>query len=251
MQKLLPLLVVFWGLCCLPPVLSAPCEAAPLQVCVDDESPPFSSRNARGELEGFDIDVWLALDLKQPFVFKSVDFPTGLAHLEENLCDVMLFNVTITSERQKRFQFSDPYLHSSLNAMVRKDAPDISSVQDLRGKTIAVLKGSTGDLYVAANIKNSVILALPSEKKVFDAFREKKAQAVVLDKPELQAYINRHGGAIILEPALANETYAYAFNKKNTALRDAVSDALRRLHSAGITRELYSKWFGAPLPDAP
>lgn len=240
-------------------VLSAPLAPAraaegagntPLNICVVDDNAPFVQRSPKGALEGFDMDIFQAMALTQPYKMIPVDFPTGLARLEENLCDMVLTNVTVTPERSRRFLFSQPYLRSGLNAMIHKNAPGITSDEDLHGKTIAVLKGSVGDQYVTSHFRDCVILALPTESSIFRAFKENKAHAVVMDRPSLQEYISKYGNAVILEPELAPQAYAYAFSKKNVALRDAVNIALRRLQTEGVIGELYRKWFGAPPPEA-
>lgn len=90
-------------------------DEATLSVAVR-ESPPFAMRNAAGEWEGLSVALWevIADDLGMRFEWRELDLPLTLEALEEDTVDVAIAGLTVTAARERRFDFSQPYLTSGL-----------------------------------------------------------------------------------------------------------------------------------------
>ncbi len=132
MRNLLPYLRydILCGLLCLC------CVSSPLtgQAVVDHEAPsykvgvreaaPFAFRDASGEWQGITIDLWrhIAQAKDLDFEYMVYSLPELLQALEEQSIDVGLAAVTISAEREKRFDFTQPFMQSSL-AIAAKAEP--------------------------------------------------------------------------------------------------------------------------------
>lgn len=217
-------------------------QAQALRVCTMPEDPPFTERTPTGEWRGFAIELWQALDIKEPYVFVAMDFPTALAGLEDGACDAVATNVSVTTPRRQRMLFSVPYMYAGLTAMMRKDTQNIRSEADLRGKTIATYKGSSSEQYIMDKIKNCVLLVLSSEKDLLNALIQKKTDVIIYDRLTLRRIAYSNSDFMLLDDDLYPQDYAYAFPKQATALRDAVSVEIERLQKDGTIRVLVSKW---------
>lgn len=223
----------------------------PLILCVVEHNTPFAFYNRDREMVGFDIDMWEAMRLEQPFTYRGTDLATALAGLANNSCDMALSNISVTPERAARFSFSVPYLHSGLGIMIRTDDTRIRNRADLNGKTIVVPKGSTAEQYIFATNKGGVVLALERERAIYDTLLSGKADAVVWDLPMLQGFVRFAGKerVTVLDDVFAPQTYAYGFAKNRPELRASVNSALQRMTIDGTISQLYEKWFGKmPLP---
>ena len=226
-------------------------ERKPLTLCVVEHNTPFAFYNREHTLIGFDVDMWESMQLQEPFTYRGTDLATALAGLEDNSCDMVLSNISVTPERIARFSFSIPYLHSALGIMVRAGDTRISARKDLNGKTIVVPKGSTAEQYIFATNKGGVVLALEHERAIYEALLSGKADAVVRDLPMLQGFARIIGKekVVVLDDVFAPQTYAYGFAKNRNELRIEVNTALQRMTIDGTINQLYQKWFGVlPLP---
>lgn len=107
-----------------------------------------------GKIEGFEVDLANALtkemlgkDAKANFVQTTAK--TKIPLLKNGNIDAVLAAMTITSERKKQIDFSEPYFYAGQSLLVKEDST-IKNVQDLNGKTALAVKGTTA----VANVKN-------------------------------------------------------------------------------------------------
>ena len=161
---------------------------------------------------------------------QNMNFDSVIAAVQSGKADIAASGLTITEERKKQVNFTVPYVIARQLVLVRKD----SSLQDysqLRTMRIGVQHGTTGDLYVAQNIKNPerfssgpvAVAALVSGKLDVVVIDSEPAQVFALQNPELK---------IMPEP-LTFEEYAFAVNKKNPELLKKINIELNALLKSG------------------
>jgi ABC-type amino acid transport substrate-binding protein len=120
---------------------------------------------------------------------------------------------------------------------------DILGPEDLRGKTIATVAGSTS-VNVASRF-GARVLERPTIDEAYEEARSGAADAVVFDAPTLLYYMTSQQPADL---GLAGETfdeqvYAIAF-PAGSELREPVNRALLRIQESGVYDRIYQKWFG-------
>ena len=101
---------------------------------------PFSYHDpATNELTGYDIDVARAVGEKlgRPVEFVETPWDSIFAALEANRFDVVANQVTITPERQAKYDLSEPYAVGEGVIVTRADDDSITSLDDLKGKVAA------------------------------------------------------------------------------------------------------------------
>jgi polar amino acid transport system substrate-binding protein len=153
--------------------------------------------------------------------------------------------MTITEERAKKVNFSQPYYQSGLTIVVRPDDTTINSFEDLEGKKIAVQIGTTGS-NTAKTIKDAEIREFNTAPEAFMELKAGGVDAVINDKPVNDYYITQMGGKdgkTVGEPLTA-EDYGIATAKKNTELAEMIDNAIDELRSNGEYDKIYEKWFG-------
>nr|WP_286303139.1 ABC transporter substrate-binding protein/permease [Microbacterium suwonense] len=94
---------------------------------------------------GIDMDLLRAIAANQGFEvdIKPLGFDAALAAVTAGQADGVIAGMSITDERKKVFDFSDPYYQSGVQMAVAKDS-DITSYQDLKGQNVAVKTGTVG-----------------------------------------------------------------------------------------------------------
>jgi len=131
--------------------LPLPAEATgtaddPYIIATDVTFAPFEYQNEDDEYVGIDIDLLASIAEDQGFEYelRPMNFSAGLQALETNQVDGMIAAMSITPEREESFDFSEPYIDAGPVLAVQESNEDITSYEDLDGKTLAVKVGTTG-----------------------------------------------------------------------------------------------------------
>lgn len=133
--------------------------------------------------------------------------------------------------------------------VVMQDSP-IKSKADLAGKIVAAQKDSSGlealqKDEVFPSIKDGVAKEYANYVDALTDLEIGRCDAIVMDSVVANYYIAENAKPMtILEDKMASEQYAIAFKKGNTALKDAVWNALGELADEGKIAEISQKWFG-------
>jgi glutamine transport system substrate-binding protein len=219
-------------------------EALELRV-VTRKAPPIV-RMDQGELGGFAIDIWNSIAQRLQIVTRYQVVPDVVALLERlrsGKADIGVGAISITSVREREFDFSDPILNAGLQIMVRKQGSDnIQGPQDLIGKRVATTPGSTAAAFLR-EVKARVY-QYPALKYVYAALLDRKVDAIVFDAPVLLHYAAFEGKDRVktVGSILRQEKYGIVF-QQNSPLRDQVNGALSAIREDGTYQKLYTKWF--------
>lgn len=224
-------------------------EAGTLTVCSDIPYPPFEFEGDNGEYTGFDIDLLGAiakkLDLKlsvQDVGFDALQSGTTLA---AGTCDVGASAMTITDDRKKNIDFSDPYYDSLQSLLVRTDS-GIKSIKDLDGKNVGVQQGTTGETYATENAKGAQLVQYPSDGELWPAIQAGQIDAILQDQPVNLEHEKADSAYKIVETYNTKESYGFAFEKgAKKKLIDAVDGALKDLRDNGDYQKIYDTYFTA------
>ncbi len=131
----------------------------------------------------------------------------------------------------------------------------IKSVDDLKsGDKIAVQSGTTGEQWANDNLKPKGIVVTPYDDilAAFGALQAGDVVGVINDLPISQDVAKDPArGVEVVQEIPTGEQYGFAFNKKNTALRDAVNYGLGEIKKNGEYDTIYEKWFGAKPMSTP
>lgn len=136
---------------------------------------------------------------------------------------------------------------AAVATMFFKNMPrDINSVDDLKGSNIAVQKGSTADDYVTDHYESNYstdVTRFTDFSVTFDDLRNKKVDAVIMDKAPAKVYLKDHKELKILSDVLKKEDYGFIFNNENTELRDKFNAQLTAMKADGKLDEIKEYWY--------
>ena len=114
-------------------------------IATDTTFAPFEFQNDAGEYVGVDMDLLAAIAEDQGLNMTcSIWALMAVQALESGQADGVIAGMSITPERQKKFDFSDPYFDSGVVMGIAESNNDIKSYEDLKGKKVAVKRGNRG-----------------------------------------------------------------------------------------------------------
>lgn len=222
-------------------------KAGKLTTCTHLPYPPFQSE-IDGRVQGFDVSLidLVAKDLgvKQDILDTPFEnFKTG-AFLNSGECDLAAAGMTITEERKKNVDFSDPYFNATQAVLVDKKS-GISSFAGLKGRKLGAQAQTTGEDY--ARSKGLDPVSFESSDAVLNGLRTGQVQAVIIDYPVVQGWLKDKANADAFEVADnldTGEQYGFTVRKGNTKLRAAINKAIEDAKADGTYKKLYEQWIG-------
>ena len=220
-----------------------------LVVGIDPEYPPYSYIGSDGEYTGFDIEVaQAACDL---LGWKMEVFPVNwdnkLVQLDGNECDCIWSGMTILdSMKEAGYVISDPYYDNSQVLLVKEDS-SIKSAADLKGKTVAVQLGTSGESLLNGDLADlkATFADLVTCNSFVSAFTELgggSVDAVFVDYPVAASYVAKNDGFRIVEDDLGTEQYGIAFRSGDQELCDQIEAAVQQLVDNGTYQKIAEKY---------
>ncbi|MFA9398688.1 MAG: transporter substrate-binding domain-containing protein [Clostridiaceae bacterium] len=201
--------------------------------------PPFETTDANGDPTGISVDLAKALGeyLDRPVKIENMSYTGLIPALTTNKIDMVLSSMTITEERGKVVNFSDPYAKSYLSLLINKDS-SVKSADDLNDSniTIAVKKGTTGHVYASEHFKNAKINVYDSVSACVLDVSQGKADVFIYDQLTVyenwQKYIETT--RVNLEPFQDDfEYWGIAMRKEDEDLQKNVNEFLKQYKENG------------------
>lgn len=222
-------------------------EEKTYKVGIDTTYPPFEFEEG-GEYTGIDIDLINAIADSQEFAikFEPMDFGGIIPALQANQLDVAIAGMSITDERKKVVDFSDPYFDAGLSLVVSADNNDITSLEDLEGKTVAVKSGTTGSKFAMDNESKYgyTVAQFEDSPSMFQEVSNGNADVLLEDYPVIAYAIAESG--LELKTAgerLTGDQYGIAVLKgENADLLEKINTGLQELRDSGEYDEILNKY---------
>lgn len=234
---------------------AAPATAQTRKIVIglDDNFPPMGFRDEKNQLVGFDIDLAreAAKRLGMEVEFKPIDWSAKEAELNGKRVDVLWNGLTITEERKKNINFTQPYMANHQIILVAANSP-IQTKADLAGRVVGAQEGS------------SAVDAIKKEADVFSSFKELKTfgdnvtalmdlsagrlEAVVMDEVVGRYLSEKRAGEFrVLQDNFGTEDYGVGVRLDDDELRKQIDKTLDDMKKDGTAARISQQWFGADV----
>jgi ABC-type amino acid transport substrate-binding protein len=221
-----------------------------LAVGSDIPYPPFE-QGKPGNYTGFDVELMEAIAGKigRTAEFQDTSFETIFRDVAQGKFEAVVSAATITEEREKAVDFSNPY-YLSEQAVLVKQGSDIKGLEDLGGKTVAAQQGTTGLELAKEKSGASEIRPYPEGPDAVNALKSGTVEAVIIDAPVAANAVEKSGGIEIAEKVPTEETYGIAVAQGDTELLEEINKGLEEVEQDGAYKTIYEKWFHLEPPRA-
>jgi polar amino acid transport system substrate-binding protein len=230
-------------------------ELPPLRTGMDGTFAPHAFPSLSGGYEGFNIDLGndIARRLHRGIIIDAAQFSGLIPALQAGTYDFLIAPTTVTKERADNMLFTEGYLNTDFQFLIKKGSPKVTKLEDLKAKTISVNKGSVYDSW-ARDLEGKIGWKVESFGTQTDA-----VQAVLAGRADA----NVAGNTVIAWAAKNNAqvemSYLYStglvwaapLRKDSTEMRKTIENAIECIKLDGTMAKLHEKWFGlAPAPDS-
>lgn len=208
--------------------------------------PPYEFHktvDGKDTIVGWEIEMAqeLANDLGVKLEIKESAFENLIADLNAKKVDFVVSAMTITDKRKENVDFSDPYWQGGQSiVMLKEKAGAVKSAADLKGKTIAVQLGTTGE-EEAKKIEGAKVRPVDKFEGAILDLLSGKVDAVVSGYTVAKNY-EKNNPKLAMVLQLSSEQNAIAFRKGDKELVDAVNASMKKITAGGKLEELVKKY---------
>lgn len=217
-----------------------------LNVAFEGTYPPFNFMNDSNEFQGFDVDISneIAKRLGVEANFIATKWDGLIGGLKANKFDIIIGQMTVTEERKKSVDFTDPYVVTGSVLVTREETNDISKLEDIKGKKVGVGGGTTFE-EVANSVDGAEVKLYKSVSDYLEDLKNERLDVIINDQLLISYNIKENNLPIKIASDIVNkDEIGMAINKGNEDFVKKVNTALSNMKADGTYNEIYKKWFG-------
>ena len=206
-------------------------QSGKIVIGVFSDKKPFGFVDSNGDYQGYDVYFGnrIAKDLGVEVEYVPVEAASRVEYLVSNKVDIILANFTVTEERKEKVDFTLPYMKVALG-VVSPDKALITDVEDLKGKTLIVCKGTTAETFFTENYPEVNLLKFDQYTEAYNALLDGRGDALSTDNTEVLAWAIENEGFSVGIESLGNiDTIAGAVQKGNQDLLDWLNNEIVEL----------------------
>ncbi|MGK8512302.1 glutamate ABC transporter substrate-binding protein [Nocardia asiatica] len=228
-----------------------------LTVGIKFDQPGLGLRNKDGSYSGFDVEVakYVAGKLGvQPdrITFKEAPSPQRETLIENGQVDYIVATYSINDKRKEKIDFAGPYYVAGQSLLVRADNADINGPDNLKGKKVCSVKGSTPAQNIEKNFPDTQLQTNDTYSLCLEGLRAGSWDAVTTDDIILAGYAAQSSGAFkVVGKPFTTENYGIGLKKGDQELRNKINDAIESMIADGSWKKAFDSTVGASGYQAP
>lgn len=209
-------------------------KSGKIKIGVFSDKNPFGYVDENGKVQGYDVYFAkrIAKDLlgsEDAVDFVYVEAASRVEYLKSAKVDITLANFTVTDERKEQVDFALPYMKVALG-IVSPQKAKITDVNQLKGKKLIVVKGTTAETYFSKNYPDVTLVKFDEYQEAYDALLDGRGDAFSTDNTEVLAWAKQNKGFVVGVESLGDiDTIAPAVQKGNTELLNWLNDEIKTL----------------------
>jgi glutamate transport system substrate-binding protein len=218
------------------------------------DQPLYGEKTLSGDVEGFDVEIarLIADELGVKVSFVEAVSKNREPFIQNGNVDIVSATYTITDKRKAIVDFAGPYYVTGQSLMVRKDDDTIKSKDDLAGKKVCSVEGSTPAERIKTEAPKALVTLFDTYGKCATALENKQVDAVTTDEAILLGLVSKKKDAYkVVGETFSEEPYGIGLKKGDTAFRTFLNDTLEKIYKDGRWKKALEKTVGAVQDDLP
>ncbi|MDK7905935.1 glutamate ABC transporter substrate-binding protein [Winkia sp. UMB0889B] len=159
--------------------------------------------------------------------------------------DTVVATYSVTPERLEKVNFAGPYYSSGVSVLVKNSNNDIKSIDDLKGKKIAIQSGSTALKLVESKIPDAKQTLFDNNEACVTAVKQGQVDAYVQDEAMLLSAVAKSDGNIkVVGKPLTKDPYGIGLPKNKQDAVEFVNGFLKKIEQDGTWQKLWDATVG-------
>lgn len=207
--------------------------------------PPYEMTTDDGGFAGIDVEIAAAIAEKLGLTLQidDMDFDSALLAAQQGKSDIIMAGVTVNEDRLAVMEFSDSYA-TGMQVIIVAEGSDIT-LDNMGEHMIGTQRATTGDIYCTDDFGAEHVTSYDNGMMAVMALKNGQVDCVVIDGAPAKAFVESNPGLMILDTTYAEENYAIGMAKGNTALQEAINQALAELTADGTVQAIVDKYISA------
>ncbi|HVE63180.1 MAG TPA: glutamate ABC transporter substrate-binding protein [Mycobacteriales bacterium] len=232
-------------------------KAGKVKVGTKFDQPLFGVKGVSGSVEGFDVEIAKIIAAELGIQESGVEFIESISKNREDFivngtADFIVATYTINDKRKEKVGFAGPYFVAGQDIMVLKGDTTIKGKEDLAGKKVCSVTGSTPATRVKEQVPTAQLTLFGTYTECAEAMRNKQVQATTTDNVILLGLIEANPGEFeLVGKPFSDEPYGIGVKKEDTDFRTFINDVLEDIYKDGRYKEAYDKTLGKVQPEMP
>jgi cystine transport system substrate-binding protein len=221
-------------------------ESKVLKVGFEGTYPPFNFLNDKQKYDGFDVDISkeIAKRIGVKAEFVATKWDSLLGGLKSDKFDIIIGQMSVTEERKKSVDFTDPYVVTGSVLVTRKDTSNITKLEDIKGKNVGVGGGTTFE-EVAKSVDGANVKLYKTVNDYIADLENNRLDVIINDQLLMSYNIKEKSLPIKITSGILNkDEIGMAIKKGNEDFVKKVNKSLADIKEDGTYKEIYKKWFG-------
>lgn len=206
---------------------------------------PFNYLDDNNEYAGFDVDIAneLAKRMGVKTKFVATKWDSLIGGLKADKFDVIIAQMTVTEERKKSVDFTDPYVVTGSVLITKEDTTGISELEDIKGKKVGVGGGTTFE-EVARSVDGADVNLYKSINDYIQDLINGRLDVIINDQLLMSYNIKEEKLPLkIVSDIMNKDEIAMAVKKGNDDLVTKLNQELSEMKEDGTYDDIYKKWF--------
>lgn len=212
---------------------------------------PFEFSDSQGKYVGIDTELLERISEINHvnFEIKPVGFNAAVQAVEAGQMDAVMAGMTITPEREKSFDFSDPYFQSGIQMAIAKDNHTIHSYKDLKNKVVAAKTGTESAEFIEKNKQTYgyKIKLYDTADVMYSVLNAGNVDAIFDDYPVIGYAVKQNKPLQLVTDYEKGGSYGFGVKKgTHPELLTMFNQGLKELKASGEYQEILDKYIEAP-----
>ena len=228
-------------------------EAGAVKVGTKFDQPLFGLVGPDGVPEGFDVEIAKIIASELGIGEEGITWEETVSAVREDAIangtvDFVVATYTINDTRKEKISFAGPYYVAGQALLTLKENTDIQGVDDIAGKKICTVSGSTPEQNLLENYPEAEVVPFAAYADCLEPLRNNQVDAISTDNVILAGFAAENDDLEVRGDQFTDEPYGIGLAKDDTDFRNFINDVLEKAYEDGRWAEAWEKTAGTVLP---
>ncbi|WP_062134788.1 glutamate ABC transporter substrate-binding protein [Demequina aestuarii] len=234
--------------------MAALADAGEITIGTKFDQPLFGLVAPDGTPEGFDVEIGRIIAAELGIPEDGIEWTETVSanreqFVEDGTVDIVVATYTINDERKERISFAGPYYNAGQALMTLADNDEIQGPDDLAGKRVCSVEGSTPAANIEENYPDAQLELFASYTDCLEPLRNGQVDVVTTDNVILAGYVAEDDAFQVVGEPFTEEPYGIGLARDDTEFRMWINDLLEEAFDDGRWLDAWNETAGTVLPE--